>query len=63
MSALQKRIIGTVLSAAFTGLAYVKPELQEAAVYLFGIARAALHIPRPGDAAAPKAEPPKSAGL
>lgn len=56
MSALQKRILGSVLSAAFTaGLAYVKPELQEAAVYLFGCAMAALHIPRPGDVKAPKA--------
>lgn len=50
MSALQKRILGTVLSAAFTaGLAFIKPELREAAVYLFGMALTALHIPRPGD--------------
>ena len=54
MSASQKRILGSVLSAAFAaGLAYVKPELREAAMYLFATAMAALHIPRPGDA--PKA--------
>lgn len=54
MSAVQKRILGSVLSAAFAaGLAFVKPELREAAVYLFSVAMAALHIPRPGDA--PKA--------
>jgi hypothetical protein len=53
MSALQKRILGTVLSAAFTaGLAFVKPELQGTAAYLFAVAMAALHIPRPGDAKA-----------
>lgn len=57
MTALQKRILGTVLSAAFAaGVAFVKPELKEAAVYLFGMAMAALHIPRPGDSSAPKAE-------
>jgi hypothetical protein len=55
MSPLQKRILGSVLSAAFAaGLAFVKPELQEAAVYLFGCAMAALHIPRPGDEAKAK---------
>lgn len=50
MSALQKRILGTVLSAAFTaGLAFIRPELQETAAFLFASALAALHIPRPGD--------------
>jgi hypothetical protein len=50
MSALQKRILGTVLSAAFSaGLAFVRPDFQAAAAALFGMALAALHIPRPGD--------------
>ena len=55
MSALQKRILGSVLSAAFAaGVAYLRPELQEAAAYLFFTALAALNIPRPGDVPAAK---------
>jgi hypothetical protein len=54
MSALQKRILGSVLSAAVSAaVAYLRPEYQAAALTLFASAMAALHIPRPGDA--PKA--------
>lgn len=61
MSDLQKRILGSILSAAFSaGLAYVKPELQQAALFLFTTALAALHIPRPGDVSKSKA--PESEG-
>ena len=50
MSNLQKRILGSVLFAAFSaGVAYLKPEYQTAALGLFTTAMAALHIPRPGD--------------
>ncbi len=54
MSALQKRILGSVLSAAVTAaVAFLAPEYQSAALAAFAAAMTALHIPRPGDA--PKA--------
>jgi len=65
MSDLQKRIIGSTLTAVFSALlAYVKPELWPAATSLFGLVMGWLHIPRPGDVPAlPKADPSKSASL
>jgi hypothetical protein len=50
MSDFQKRVLGSVLSAAFSaGVAYLAPEYQGAALALFASAMTALHIPRPGD--------------
>jgi hypothetical protein len=50
MSPLQKRILGSVLSAAFAaGVAFLAPEYRGAALALFASAMSALHIPRPGD--------------
>lgn len=50
MTALQKRILGSVLSAVVSaGVAFLAPEYQDAAIALFSAAMAALHIPRPGD--------------
>jgi len=52
MSALHKRILGTVLSAAVTaGVAFLAPAYQDAALAVFASVMAALHIPRPGDKA------------
>jgi hypothetical protein len=54
MSAFQKRVLGSVLSAAVSAaVAFLAPEYQGAALALFASAMSALHIPRPGDA--PKA--------
>jgi hypothetical protein len=50
MSALQKRILGSVLSAAFmAGVHFLAPAYQEAAIAAFAGILGALHIPRPGD--------------
>lgn len=51
MSPTQKRVLGSVLSAAVAaGVAYLAPAYQAAALALFAAAMGALHIPRPGDA-------------
>ena len=50
MSPTAKKILGSVLSAAFTAaVAYLAPEYREAALALLGVALGALNIPRPGD--------------
>jgi hypothetical protein len=55
MSPTQKRVLGSVLSAAVSaGIAFLAPEYQGAALALFAAAMSALHIPRPGDVKAEK---------
>lgn len=60
MTDLQKRILGSVLSAAVSAaVVYLAPEYQGAALALFAAVMGALHIPRPGDV--PKADLVKAA--
>lgn len=50
MTPFQKRVLGSVLSAAVSaGVAFLAPEYQAAALGLFAACMSALHIPRPGD--------------
>lgn len=49
MTPKQLKVAGTILSAAFAGLAFAFPSEAPVFASIAGLVFGALHIPRPGD--------------